>query len=99
MAVFVDQRRERADLLELLAGRHADAGLGAKPAPIIETVLGDKAHAGGNVVAHPLIDLLSIKVVAVGMAQREIVGAGLAIGAVGSADAADVTLAEWPTRP
>ena len=71
IAVLVDHGRERADLFEPLGRRHLDAGLGAQPSPIVETVLGDDAHAGIDVVSQPLEDLLAIKVLAVGMAQRE----------------------------
>ena len=94
--VLIDHGGERADLLEVFAGRHPDAGFGAQPAPIIKPVLGDEAHAGGDVVAQPPIDLLGIEVLAVGMADREIVPAYLAFSAIGDADAAQVSAAERP---
>ena len=50
-------------------------------------------------VSQPLEDLLAIEVLAVGMAQREIVRADFAAGAVGNADTADIAVTEWPARP
>ena len=47
-------------------------------------------------VSQPPEDLLTIKVFAVGVAQREIVRADFAFGAIGNADAADVSVAECP---
>ena len=47
-AVLVDQRRQRADLFELLGRRHRHAEIGAQPAPIIKTVLRDEANAGSE---------------------------------------------------
>ena len=51
------------------------------------------------VVLQPPEDLLAIEVLAVGMAQREIVRADFAVGAIGNADTADIAVTEWPARP
>ena len=63
--VLVDHGRERADLFELVGGRHQDAAVGAQPAPIVETVHGDEAHAGCDVILEPAVDLGGIEIVAV----------------------------------
>ena len=97
-AVLVDEGRERADLLEAIGRRHQDAGFGAQPAPIIEAVLGDDAHVGRDQVPQPLKDLLADRNSGVGMAQREIMRADVAVGAVGNADAADVSVAPTASR-
>ena len=52
-----------------------------------------------DVVSQPPEDLLAIEVLAVGVAQREIVRADFAFGAIGNADAADVSVTEWPAGP
>ena len=96
--VLVDHGRERADLFELVGGRHQDAAVGAQPAPIIETVHGDEAHAGGDVVLEPAIDLGGIEIVAVGMAHRDVDRADLAAFAPGDADAADIAAMPRPGR-
>ena len=76
--------------------RHQDAAIGAQPAPIVETVHGDEAHAGCDVILEPAVDLGGIEIVAVGMAQRNIDRADLAAFAPGDADAADIAVAPWP---
>ena len=96
--VLVDHGRERADFFELFGWWHQDAAVGAQPAPIVETVHGDDAHAGGDLVLEPAVDLRGIEIFAVGMAQREIDAADLAALAPGDADAADIAVAPRPRR-
>jgi hypothetical protein len=49
-------------------------------------------------VLQPAGDVLAVKVLAVGMAQREIVAANAAVIAPGNADPADMAVAPWPGR-
>ena len=74
---------------------HQNAAIGAQPAPIVETVHGDEAHAGRDQVLEPAVDLGGMEVVAVGMAQRNIDRANVAVRAPGDADAADMAVAPW----
>ena len=46
----------------------------------------------------PAVDLGGIEIVAVGMAQRNVERANVAVGAPGDADAADITIAPRPGR-
>jgi hypothetical protein len=94
--VLIDDRRQRAELLELLGWRHQDAGLGADPAPVIESVLGDDAYAGGDQVAQPCKQLHRIEIGAVEMANRKIAGANIAALTPSNADAADIALPSCP---
>ena len=55
-----------------------------------------KLHAGIDVVLQPTEDLLTVEVVAVGVAQREIVGADLTIGVIGNRETTDVSAAQRP---
>ena len=95
--VLVDHGRERADLFELFGWGHQDATVGAQPSPIVETVHGDEANAGGDMVFQPAGDGLAFEVLAVRVTQREIVATNAAICVIGHADAADVTAAPRPS--
>ena len=71
-AVLVNESCKRADLLQPLGRRHLDAGFGAQPAPVVETVLGDEAHVGRDQIPQPAVDLRGIEIVGVGVAQRDV---------------------------
>ena len=96
--VFINQRRQCADFLEAIGWRHLNIAVGAQPAPVVEPVLGDEAHVGRDQIPQPTEDPCGIEVVAVGVAERKIVGADVALRAVGHADAGDVPVPPWPGR-
>ena len=96
ITILVHHVREGADLFQAFARRHADAGLGAQPTPIVKTVLSDKVHVGGDVVAQPLVDLFGIEVLCVGMTDREIEPTHLAVSAKSDAYATEVPTAKGP---
>src|SRR5262249_57793559 len=84
------------NFLQALGGRHLDAEIGPQPAPIIEAVLGDDLRAGFDQVAQPADDLFTIKVLAVGMSERNVDRVDGAIGAPCEADANDISAAPRP---
>src|SRR5262249_61209442 len=97
-AILVDQRRQCADLFEPLGRRHLDASLGAQPAPVVETVLGDDAHLGCGQILQPREHSRRIEVLAVEMADREIVAANAGVITPSNADPADIPAAPGPRR-
>src|SRR5262249_27221182 len=97
-AVLVDEGGEGADLLQPLGWWHQDSAVATQPTPVVQTVLGDEAHVTCDVVAQPLVDLPRIEILTVGMADRKVMRADFAAGAVSDTDSTDMPSAPGPRR-